>query len=231
MLPLLPLLIVIGGCGNRAADRARVQLAQLNVPYTESSFIDGAREGNAGVVELFLDAGMDTEVKTREGQTPLMAAALADRIEVVKKLLDRSANVNAKDKFEGTALMTAAWKGSDEVVALLLAHGAESNAKAANGMTALAFAVWENHVDAAKSLIGKGADIESRDGNRWTPDSRGPKGHLTPSICFSEELMPTRNPKPVTPLMCSGSRTPQVAVALLNAGAEINAADREGRSG
>jgi hypothetical protein len=101
LVPLIPVLIVIAGCGNRAGDRARVQLAQLNVPYTESSFIDSAREGNAGVVDLFLDAGMGTEVKTRECQTPLMAAALADGSKLSKAARQIRQRQRA-GKFEGT---------------------------------------------------------------------------------------------------------------------------------
>ena len=74
----------------------------MNVNYTASDFIEHARQGNADTVKLFLDGGIDTEVATRDGQTALMAAALANQIDVVKLLLEHDANVNAKKKPAGT---------------------------------------------------------------------------------------------------------------------------------
>src|SRR5687768_9037311 len=127
LLLLLTFVIVLPGCGS--SDKARQELARLNVDYNETNFIENAREGNAEVVKHFLDAGMDTEVKTKDGQTALMVAALANQVAVVKVLLDHDADVNAKNKFNGTALMSAAWKGNAEVVELLLAAGPDLSLK------------------------------------------------------------------------------------------------------
>ena len=74
LLLLLTIAITLAGCGN--SDKARQELAQLNLEYSESTFIESARDGNADAVKLFLEGGMDPDVKTREGQTPLMVAAL-----------------------------------------------------------------------------------------------------------------------------------------------------------
>src|SRR5262245_45300011 len=104
----LMLVAVLAGCANN--QKAREELTRLNVEYSDTNFIENARQGNAEVVKHFLDAGMDTEVKTKEGQTALMAAALANQIEVVKLLVERGADVDAKNKYDGTALMSAAWK-------------------------------------------------------------------------------------------------------------------------
>src|ERR1044071_4175709 len=113
---LLTLLIVLAGCGK--TDQARQELARLNVDYTESNFIENARDGNADVVKHFLAAGMDPEVRTKDGQTPLMVAALENKLDVAKLLLEHGADVNAKNKYNGTALMSAAWKGHAEMVDL-----------------------------------------------------------------------------------------------------------------
>src|SRR5215510_3864973 len=103
LIILLTVVIVFAACGK--GDQARQELLTLNVEYTEANFIDHARDGNAQVVKSFLDAGMNTEVKTKDGQTALMVAALGNKVDVVKLLLDRGADVNAKNKFNGTALM------------------------------------------------------------------------------------------------------------------------------
>lgn len=65
-LLLIIFVIALSGCGK--GQKAREELARLNVEYTESSFIENARDGNTDAVKLFLDAGMNTEVKTREAQ-------------------------------------------------------------------------------------------------------------------------------------------------------------------
>src|ERR1700752_2118451 len=111
-LLLLTFVIVLAGCGR--ANQARQELVRLNVDYTESSFIENARQGNADVVKHFLEAGMNTEVKTKDGQTALMVAALENKLDVVKLLLEHDADVNAKNRYNGTALMSAAWKGHAE---------------------------------------------------------------------------------------------------------------------
>lgn len=177
-LPLLLLLIpVLTACADSGA-AARMQLAQMNIPFTENDFIDNARQGNSAAVTLFIDAGMSLEARDRVGQTPLMAATLADQIETVRLLLARKANPNAHDKYGGTALMTAAWKGNDEIVLSLLASGVDLNAKANNGMTALMFAAWENHIEISRVLLEKGADPDLRDREGWTALMRADfKGH------------------------------------------------------
>ena len=157
LLFLLTLVIVLAGCGK--SEKARQELARLNVDYTEANFIDNAREGNAEVVKHFLDAGMGTEVKTKDGQTALMVAALANKVDVVKLLLDHGADVNAKNKFNGTALMSAAWKGNAEVVELCSPHGPDLSIKDNRGMTALMFAAWENHPAIVRALLNKGAEV------------------------------------------------------------------------
>ena len=85
--------------------------------------IENARDGNADVVKHFLAAGMDPEVRTKDGQTPLIVAALENKLEVAKLLLEHGADVNAKNKYNGTELMSAAWKGHAEMVDLLLTDG------------------------------------------------------------------------------------------------------------
>src|SRR5688572_30504831 len=100
LIILLILPIAFTGCNK--SEKAQQELARSNINYTESDFIENARQGNVDAVKLFLDAGMNTEVKTRDGQTPLMVAALGNQIDVVKLLLENGADVNARNKFDGT---------------------------------------------------------------------------------------------------------------------------------
>src|SRR5918993_903032 len=97
LILLLTFAIALSACGK--SEKAQQELARLGIDYTETSFIENARDGNADAVKLFLDSGMNTEVKTKDGQTALMVAALGNKIDVVKLLLERGADVNAKNKY------------------------------------------------------------------------------------------------------------------------------------
>ena len=121
-LLILAFAVGLAGCG-KGADEARLQLAQMNVPFTDRAFIENARDGNASAIELFIKAGMDTEVRNAEGQTPLHAATLASKFDVVKLLVEKGADVNATNKFQGTPLMSAAWAKDEAVFNFLLASG------------------------------------------------------------------------------------------------------------
>src|SRR5688572_25423502 len=103
-LLMLLLFASLTGCG-RNSDAARSELVQMNIVYSDASFLEQASQGNADVVKLFLDAGINPETKTNEGQTALMAAALSNHLETVRVLLEKGADVNATNKFGGTALM------------------------------------------------------------------------------------------------------------------------------
>src|ERR1044072_1942521 len=98
LFPMLALIATITGCGKGAND-ARVELAQMNVPFTDMAFIYNARQGNTAAVELFLKAGMDSEVRNAEGQTPLLAATLAGKFDVVKLLAENGGDINATNKY------------------------------------------------------------------------------------------------------------------------------------
>ncbi|HEU4387972.1 MAG TPA: ankyrin repeat domain-containing protein [Blastocatellia bacterium] len=194
ILILLPYLILsFTGCG-RSSDSARFELAQMNIPYTETDFIESARQGNSTAVGLFIDAGINLEARDRVGQTALMSATLANQLETINVLLAKRADPNAKDKYAGTALMTAAWKGNKEAVVSLLARGADLNARADNGMTPLMFAAWEDHVDVVKLLLEKGADRDLQDQNGWTALMRADfKGHKEVVNILSEAQQRTVN--------------------------------------
>ena len=68
-LPLLVVFLAVLGCGN-PQEEARQQLGQMNIKFTEDSFITEAREGNVAAVKLFLQAGMKPDVANGRGETP-----------------------------------------------------------------------------------------------------------------------------------------------------------------
>ncbi len=104
------------------------ELAKLGLAFDAATFQKCAKAGNAEHVKLFLDAGMDVNIKGDKGWTALMAASLNCHIEVVKLLLEHKADVNVKDDTGKTALSVTGVLGGDtkeEVKELLKNAGAK----------------------------------------------------------------------------------------------------------
>jgi ankyrin repeat protein len=106
------------GC-TKSPETARKDLSTLNVAYTPEQFMNSAKAGNTKVVELFLQAGMDVNVKNGDGQTALMLAAYSGHTDTVKLLLKHGAFINVVDKFGDSALSWAAAENHTDIVTLL----------------------------------------------------------------------------------------------------------------
>jgi ankyrin repeat protein len=134
-------------------EEARRELAQMNIPYDETSFLERVKENDLIAVELFLDAGMSPNVMNAQGITALMFAAENGGAETVEFLIDSDADVNARNEKGATALIVAALKGRAETVKALINAGADVNVKTReNSMTALMIAEAMDHAEIAEIL-------------------------------------------------------------------------------
>lgn len=222
IFPLIFALAIFSAACRKDADAARLELAQMNIPFTETAFIDTTRQGDISALSLFLDAGMSAETKTYEGQPALSVAALSNQTDALKLLLKSGADPNGKDKHGGTALMTACWKGNSETVNALLAEGCDLNTQAANGMTALMFASWEDHAEIVKTLLEKGADPSISDKDGWTALMRAVfKGHTsTAKVLIERGADVSEGSDQKTPLqIAEDRRLPEMVELLKSAGA------------
>ena len=92
----------------------------------QSSLIhDAALDGDIDEVQRQLDAGVDPNLKSSKGATPLFYAVYGGHLEIVELLITRGADVNALD-LNGNSVLDQAHNYDDqEMVELLEAHGAE----------------------------------------------------------------------------------------------------------
>lgn len=108
------------------------------------------------VLDVLIDnPATDVEVRTAQGESALMLAALKGNLEVCKKLIARDADVN---KPGWTPLHYAATAAQLDVITLLLEHSAYIDAESPNGSTPLMMAAMYGNVLAVKLLLDAGAD-------------------------------------------------------------------------
>src|SRR5262245_10656532 len=155
-----------------------------------------AANGNGAVVERLLKAGADPDTAAPGGETVLMTAARAGRLDAVRALLAHGADVDAREATRGqTALMWAAAEGHAEVVRALVGAGADMRAvsrgpsgvkdpdkvaKSSNSryerrpvprldtFTPLQFAVHAGQIESARALVELGASLADQ-----TPQGMG----------------------------------------------------------
>lgn len=89
---------------------------------------DAAREGDAGTLRRYLDAGVPATLTNTAGDSLLMLAAYNGHAAVVEDLLSRGADGNSANDRGQTPLAGAVFKGYADVAALLVRAGADPDA-------------------------------------------------------------------------------------------------------
>ena len=189
--------------------------------YGSTPLGEAAVKGDLEMIALLLDAGADVESPNPEGQTALMAVARTGNVEAARLLIENGASINAAEGWGGqTALHWAAARKHPEMVSFLIANGAEVDVRGIDrnwarrvtseprmkdmktgGLTPLLYAVRENCLACLTGILDAGADI-----NKPDPDN-------------------------VSPLILSlVNMRYDIAMALINRGADINQWDFFGRT-
>jgi ankyrin repeat protein len=115
---------------------------------------DAASQGNVQMVELlFKQSGVEIEVTTNDGFTPLLVAASRGHVKVATTLLERGADPNAKNVLGQTPLHVAAFIGNVPMIELLHKHGADISAINRQNFTALHYAVRSGILQAVIVLV------------------------------------------------------------------------------
>lgn len=92
----------------------------ISVPDEARRILDSYKNADpSGMVDLLLNNGVDVNVRSTDGRTPLHVAALHERGKAIKHLRKRRADINAKDKDGNTPVMLAEYWGRTKVIKLL----------------------------------------------------------------------------------------------------------------
>lgn len=120
-------------------------------PAGATAFWRAAWADDVNAMKLLKDAGADTSITTKNGTTPLMAAAglgwsanysttAPTRMEAVKYCLSLGENINQADNLGFTALHGAAFVGDLDLIRYMVAQGAKTDARTKAGDTVADYA-------------------------------------------------------------------------------------------
>ena len=137
--------------------------------HSTYGFIKMVKTGNQEYVKLFIERGINVNLKTDNDLTPLMWATITRQAAIVDLLLANKADVQMQDRDGYSALMWAIRYGHTEIVRTLMKAGASIQQKERNfGWTPLFLAAYYGDSETTAALIQAGADIQLKDYKGWT---------------------------------------------------------------
>lgn len=198
-----------------------------------SALILAAKSGHESVVRILVDGGCDVNVIDNEHRTPLFYAAQSGLKEAVERLIQAGADPDLKGS-EPSPLIQAAKGGFAAIVQILVSRGAGINHRDSQGKTALMCAAQGGHVDIMKVLLGQGASgrIEDVSGDSALTIAAW-HGHLEAVrvLLPVSDIEHRERDEGMTALhLAIAKDSKDIVVALLEAGAEVNALDSKGNN-
>ena len=127
------------------------------------------KDRSVETVRLFIQLGVDVNVRDGSHESPLHLASSAGNAETVQLLIRHGVNVNASDGSGKTPLHLALSKGHDKTVQTLIEQGADVNARDRGHTMPLHLALSKGDIETAQLLIKHGALVNAQDGSRMTP--------------------------------------------------------------
>lgn len=193
----------------------------LSNEYGAGAMGEAAVLGDTKILKALLKSGGDANWANLEGETPLMVVARAGNVKAAKLLLRYKADINAKEGWGGqSAVMWAAAQSQPEMLKLLVSKGADVNAHGTarlwdrrtlseprpkdmskGGFSPLLYAARSGCTSCVKILAKGGANLNAVD-----PDRVSPLNLALINLHF------------------------ETAVALIEAGADVNQWDLFGRA-
>ena len=144
------------------------------------------------------------DARDGRGRTALLAATHGNHVAVARALIAAGADVNAKDGIEDSPYLYAGAEGRIEILKMTLAAGADLKSTNRYGGTALIPAAHHGHPEAVKILLATAIDKDHVNKLGWTA--------LLEAVILGD----------------GGPTHTEIVRLLVEAGANVNLADREG---
>jgi len=118
-------------------ENTRIKLNQIGLKFTKEDYIKTFENGDLDAIKCFIDAGIDLNIKNKNGYTALILAAKHNNLEMAKLLISKGANLNVQSKLGWTALMYAAYARFIDMTKLLINSGADLHIESDDNITTL----------------------------------------------------------------------------------------------
>jgi uncharacterized protein len=202
---VLSLAATVGALGAATAQ------AQVGPSASESARYQGlhaaAHAGDAARIAKLAASSADLNVRDGNGRTPLHVATFARQRAAVQALAKAGANLNLLENDRYDAVTIASVANDEETLRLLLSLGASAKQVTSRyDGTALIAAAHLGHAGVVQQLIAAGAPLDHVNNLHWTATIE--------SIVLGD----------------GGARHQATLKALIDAGANLQLADREGRT-
>jgi len=176
-----------------------------NVKALTEQLIRSAEAGDTPTAQRLLKEGADINGRDAQGRTPVMAATHGNRVETVRTLIQAGADINIRDNRLDNPFLYAGAEGLLEILRLTIDAKADTKLTNRFGGTALIPAAERGHVEVLNELLTR-TDVEVNHVNNlgWTA--------LLEAIVLSN----------------GGERYQRIVQLLVDHGANINIADKDG---
>lgn len=170
----------------------------------DQALLSDAARGDAGSVRKLLGEGASVGARDGEGRTALLLATHGNHVEAARVLIAAGADVNAKDGIQDSPFLYAGAEGRNEILKMILAAGADLKSTNRYGGTALIPAAHHGHVETVKILLATAIDKDHVNRLGWTA--------LLEAVILGD----------------GGKTHTQIVRLLVDAGVNVNIADRDG---
>lgn len=202
---LYTLLFLLTGCELSSAPLEK-EANKAGDEGMKEVLILAAERGDTAKVEALLASGeVDINATDDRGRTAILAATHGNMADTVNALIRAGANLNLRDHRQDNPLLYAGAEGMPEIVKLMIEAGADTSITNRFGGTALIPAADRGHVEIVEYLLQHSdVDVNHINDLGWTA--------LLEAVILGD----------------GGERHTEIVRLLVDNGADVNIADREG---
>ncbi len=209
--------------------------------YGDTPLHRAVRNNSLNTVEKLVKAGANVNAINFSGSSPLHYAIDYEKEPIAQLLLENGAHIDPINLSGQTPLLLAVYEGDKDLVELFLKSGANPHVVDYAGLGLLHQLSFPTEtfdgIAIAKLLLKSGVDLEKPDSRGWTPLQWAVDRHQSQLVSLLVEAgvnVNTKDQSFETPLLRLSqqmqgygysNKTKQIAIALIQKGADINAQD------